>query len=205
MVKKIESILAAIIAVSLTAGAQRAGRAHRYPARRRPGPEEVSLPHRGDDITAPGGTRFEGLRRLTDMPGWLCALARPEYLKTAIERSVPEFASGAMVLKDARPLRRRLKDGVFDGLLDLTVEGPGGARRVVRLRGVADPGRPARVDSISSGVPFGEEGWRCAVPELRLVLETLAADTALPALAMLTDPSRARGFLEGAIRACSPA
>ena len=205
MVKKIASILAALLAVGLGPGAQHAAKVHRHPARRRPGSEEVSLPHRGGDITAPGGTPFEGLWRLTDMPDWLQAIARPEHLKTAMERSIAEFASGAMVLEHVRPRRSRLKDGVFDGMFELTVKGPGGARRVVFLRGVADSGRPAGVNGIFPGVSFGEDGWRCAVPELRLVLEALPVDTALPGLAILTDASRARALLEGAIRAGSPA
>jgi len=210
VMKRMASILAAIIAVGLTPGAPHAPRVpkvHRHPpgVRGRLRSEEAPCPLPEDDTPVAGGTPFEGLWRLTDMPDWLHAIARPVYVKTAIERSVSEFASGAMVLEDVRPRSSRLRDGVFHGLFDLTVEGPGGARRVVCLRGVADPRRPARVDRISPGVPFGEEGWRCAVPELRLVLETLPGDTALPALAMLTDPSRARGFLEGAIRAGSPA
>ena len=205
MVKKIASILAALLAVGLGPGAQHAAKVHRHPARRRPGSEEVSLPHRGGDITAPGGTPFEGLWRLTDMPDWLQAIARPEHLKTAMERSIAEFASGAMVLEHVRPRRSRLKDGVFEGMYELTLKGPGGARRVVCLRGVADPRRSARVEGTSPGVPFGEDGWRRVVPELRLVLETAPADTALPALAILTDPSRARALLEGGIRAGSPA
>ena len=199
MVKKIASILAALLAVGLGPGAQHAAKVHRHPARRRPGSEEVSLPHRGGDITAPGGTPFEGLWRLTDMPDWLQAIARPEHLKTAMERSIAEFASGAMVLEHVRPRRSRLKDGVFDGMFELTVKGPGGARRVVFLRGVADSGRPAGVNGIFPGVSFGEDGWRCAVPELRLVLEALPVDTALPGLAILTDASRARALLEGGV------
>jgi len=205
VVKKIASILAALLAISLGPGAQHAARVHRHPARRRPGPEEVSLPHRGGDITAPGGTPFEGLWRLTDMPDWLHAIARPEHLRTTMERSIAEFASGAMALEHVRPRRSRLKDGVFEGMYELTLKGPGGARRVVCLRGVADPRRSARVEGTSPGVPFGEDGWRRVVPELRLVLETAPADTALPALAILTDPSRARALLEGGIRAGSPA
>ena len=202
---KIASIVAAIIAIGLAAGAQHTARVHRHPARRRPGPEEVFLARLGDDITAPGGMPFEGLWRLTDMPDWLHAIARPEHLRPAMERSIAEFASGAMALEHVRPRRSRLENGVFEGMFELSVQGPGGARRVVCLRGAADPRRPARVDDISPGVPFGEDGWRCAVPELRLVLETAPADTALPALAILTDPSRARALLEDGIRTGSPA
>jgi len=141
---KIASIVAAIIAIGLAAGAQHTARVHRHPARRRPGPEEVFLARLGDDITAPGGMPFEGLWRLTDMPDWLHAIARPEHLRPAMERSVAEFASGAMALEHVRPRRSRLENGVFEGMFELSVQRPGGARRVVCLRGAADPRRPAR-------------------------------------------------------------
>ena len=210
MLKKVAPILAAIVAVGLSARAPhapRVPRVHRHPVRihSRLAPEEDPRPLPEDDIAAAGGTPFEGLWLLKDMPESLRALARPEHLKAAMERSIPEFTSGAVALEHVRPTRGRLEDGVFGGMFELTVNGPGGVRRVVSLSGVADPGRPVRVDGISPDVPFGEDGWRCPVPELRLVLETLPADTALPALAMLTDPSRARALLEGAIRAGSPA
>ncbi|TML45703.1 MAG: hypothetical protein E6G20_12075, partial [Actinobacteria bacterium] len=92
--KKVASILAAIIAVGLAPGPQQAARVLRNPARRSPDLEDASLPHLGDGITAPRGMPFEGLWRLAGMPDWLHAIARPEHLKTAMERSIPEFASG---------------------------------------------------------------------------------------------------------------
>src|SRR5438034_7165422 len=208
--RRITSILAAIVAVGLAPRVPHAPSVPKVPrhpprARRQLGPEEVPYPFPEEGITAASGTPFKGLWLLKSMPEWLRAIARPEHLKAAMERSIPEFASGAVALEHVRPTRGRLEDGVFGGMFELTVNGPGVGRGVVSLSGVADPGRPGRVDGISPDVPFGEDGWRCPVPELRLVLETLPADTALPALAMLTDPSRARGFLEGAIRAGSPA
>jgi len=210
VMRRITSILAAIVAVGLAPRVPHAPSVPKVPrhpprARRQLGPEEVPYPFPEEGITAASGTPFKGLWLLKSMPEWLRAIARPEHLKAAMERSIPEFASGAVALEHVRPTRGRLEDGVFGGMFELTVNGPGGVRRVVCLRGVADSRRPVGVDAVSSGVPFGEYGWRCAVPELRLVLETSPADTALPALAMLTDPSRARAFVEGAIRAGSPA
>ena len=210
MLKKIASFLAAILAVSLSPRATHAPRvpkARRHPprARHQVGPEEAPYSLLEDDVTAASGTPFKGLWLLKSMPKWLRTIARPEHLKAALERSIPEFVSGAMALEQARATRRRLEEGVFGGTFELTVRGPDGARRLVCLRGVADPTRPLLADAFTPNVPFGEYGWRGAVPELRLVLETPPADAALPALAMLADPSRARVFLEGAIRAGLPA
>src|SRR5438552_8268739 len=139
------------------------------------------------------------------MAAWLHAIARSDHLKTVMERNIAEFASGVMALERVQPRRRRLEDGVFDGIFELTIKGPDGVNRRICLRGVADPRRSARGYVISPGVPFGEDSWRCTVPELRLVLQTPPVDTALPALAILTDPSRARALLEDGIRRCSPA
>ena len=210
MMRRITSILAAIVALGLAPRVPHAPSVPKVPrhpprARRQLGPEEAPHPFPEEGITAASGTPFKGLWLLKSMPEWLRAIARPEHLKAAMERSIPEFASGAVALEHVRPTRGRLEDGVFGGIFELTVKGPGGVRRVVCLRGVADSRRPVGVDAVSPGVPFGEDGWRCAVPELRLVLETAPADTALPALAILTDPSRARALLEGGIRAGSPA
>lgn len=49
-------------------------------------------------------------------------------------------------------------------------------------------------------VPFGADGWHCYLPELRLQLRTQAADVALPAVALLTDPDEARPLLEDILR-----
>ena len=200
MLKRIASVLAAILALVLAPGVPQPVR-----ARRRLGPDEVFLPHLEDDSTPSVRTPFDVLWRLEDMPDWLHAIGQPEQLKTALERSIPAFASGAMALEDVRPRGIRLEDGSCGGMFELTFEGFGGARHVVRLRGVAHPGPPARVDGIRTGLPFGEDGWRCTVPELHLVLETLPADAALPALPILTDPDGASQLLEGAMRAESPA
>ena len=49
-------------------------------------------------------------------------------------------------------------------------------------------------------MPFGEEGWRCYLPDLRWDFVLEKSDTSLPAMPALTDPDRARTLLEGALR-----
>ena len=105
MLKRITSILTAIIAVGLTPAAPRAPRVprvHRHPVRihRRLGPEEAPPALPEDDVPAAGGEPFEGLWQLQDMPAWLHAIARPDHLKTVMERNIAEFASGVMALED---------------------------------------------------------------------------------------------------------
>ena len=96
MLKRIISILTAIIAVGLTPAAPRAPRVprvHRHLARihRRLGPEDPRALSE-DDVPAAGGEPFEGLWQLQDMPAWLHAIARSDHLKTVMERNIAEFA-----------------------------------------------------------------------------------------------------------------
>jgi len=145
---------------------------------------------------SPGASLLAGLWRLGELPDWL----RPERLKPAIERSIPEFASGALALRDVRPKRIHLKNGVHGGTFKLAVGGPGEEGRVVSLLGRHDPDGARREAAAGR---FAESGWRGALPDLGLVLETPSAADLLPAQDLLTDPGRARDFLEGAIRAGS--
>ena len=141
-----------------------------------------------------------GLWRLHELPDWL----RPERLKSAMERSIPEFASGALALKEVRPKRIHLKNGFHGGTFKLAVDGPGESRRVVNLLGHLSPTASATAPPPRSTVRFAEAGWRGALPELGLVLETPPSDRALPAQAVLTDADRARALLEYAMRTGSP-
>src|SRR5256885_17101101 len=59
----------------------------------------------------------------------------------------------------------------------------------------------ATVDAIRSGAQFGEQGWRCLLPELGLVLQTLPSESDLPAQPILTDATRAKVILEQGMRA----
>src|SRR5206468_7737059 len=113
VLKRIISILTAIIAVRLPPAAPRAARVprvHRHPARihRRLGPEDDPRALSEDDFPAAGGEPFEGLWQLQDMPAWLHAIARSDHLKTVMERNIAEFASGVMALERVQPRRRRL-------------------------------------------------------------------------------------------------
>ena len=71
--------------------------------------------------------------------------------------------------------------------------------------GVVDRERSAAVDAVRSGAQFGEQGWRCLLPELGLVLETLPPESGLQAQPILTDAKRAKVILEQGMRAGSSA
>src|SRR3989454_5097236 len=149
-------------------------------------------------MTAPGTLMLEGLRLLKDMPGWL----RQDRLERAMRKCVPEFTSGAMTLLEARAKRIRLQTASATGWFMATVEGSGSTHQV-HMIGAVDRGRSAAVDAVRSGAQFGEQGWRCLLPELGLVLETLPPESGLPAQPILTDASRAKVILEQGMRAGS--
>jgi len=178
---------------------------------------------------APSARLWDGLRRFEALPGWLEAAVRPDRLGAALTRNIAELhdPDGPLELRGVDANRLRLGHGHWTGRYRLTVaarSGPAGERpaeRHLELRGSLYPpgalptgsGRPA------VGVALGAPGWRCQLPELGLALDAdegepddaspataaVAADAALPALAPLTDPARARALLERHVATASPA
>ena len=52
---------------------------------------------------------------------------------------------------------------------------------------------------------FGDGGWRCYLPELRLELEMQQPEAELPTLPILIDPEQSRALIERAMRCGAPA
>jgi hypothetical protein len=145
------------------------------------------------------------LDRLGDLPGWLTAPMHPEPVVAALQRHVPEFASGQLTIRRCKPDRLRLKGTVWEALYVLTVdEQDMQASREILLAGILTPPDSERAD-MPSGGPFGSQGWRVYLPELRLDLWISFEDAALETLPVLSDGEQARALLEQGIRACSPA
>ncbi|HEY6193659.1 MAG TPA: hypothetical protein VI504_01340 [Candidatus Eisenbacteria bacterium] len=151
-------------------------------------------------MSGPGERMIRELWRLNALPDWL----RPERLKDAILRNVPEFASGTFTLEEVRPRRIHLKDETPGGTFKLLFEANEDDHREVQLVGHFAPERCADLSAAPCRVPLGQTGWHCALPELGLVLESPPPDTALPAHPVLTDARQARALLEQVIRAGSP-
>jgi hypothetical protein len=140
-------------------------------------------------------------------PEWLGPAGHPEPVRAALERHTPEFASGALEIRDLAVKRMRLKKGQdgWTGQYEVTAGAPGAEPHAVMLFArLIPPGLPEPKFTGASGA-FGDPAWRCYLPELRLELQAQPADPALPALPLLTDPAEARVLLERGIRACSPA
>jgi hypothetical protein len=147
----------------------------------------------------------EALARFAALPDWVVAVSDPEAIRAALVRHVPEFATGELTLGECTVERVRLKRGSQTALYSLTIASrSGGQERVIELLGdIVTAGRPEPTLA-PDDAPFGADGWRRYLPELRLDLSVPPQEPALPALPLLTDPERARKLLEQAIRACSP-
>jgi phosphotransferase family enzyme len=148
----------------------------------------------------------DALSLFATLPDWLMALADSAVVLTALGRHVPEFASGELELRDCKVERVRLRAGSLTALYRLNyADRATGHQRVVEVLGeIVSPGAAERSPG-TNGAPFGTDGWRCYLSELRLDLGLAPAELRLPALSTLMNAERARDFLERAIRADSPA
>jgi hypothetical protein len=159
-----------------------------------------------DVITPVQSANLEAiLHTLSALPEWLAAPMRPEPVVAALERHVPELATGDLIIRRCKPDRLRLKGGRWEALYVLAMEGPGRTEHEeISLAGVLTPPGAERAELPSNG-PFGSREWRVYLPELRLDLWRSFEDQALETLPILSDAELARGLLEQSIRACSPA
>jgi phosphotransferase family enzyme len=144
-----------------------------------------------------------GLDVLMTMPGSLRAIADPAQLLAAFSMAEPALSGDAFTLESVEPRRVRfLEGGVCTATYELGLRDAGGNQRIVAVHGTADLSGREPIQSERLG-EFGKPGWRCPVPELRLVLSSPPADVALPSMKLLEDPVRARALLEEAIRTAS--
>jgi hypothetical protein len=146
----------------------------------------------------------DDVRALARPPSWLRASADPSALRSALTRSVPEIASGAIELRECDVRRVRIKSESCLASYRVSVADSGAREeRVVDLRGDLVPSGHEH-PRVSTARAFGEAGWRRWVPELRMVMTTEPPDTVLDALPALTDPKAASELLGRAIRSSSP-
>jgi aminoglycoside phosphotransferase (APT) family kinase protein len=142
----------------------------------------------------------DGLRRLAALPDWIVVATRSERVIAALQQQVPEVATGAIRIQRCKLDRLRLKNGYWEALYELKVDGPDEQTgRAITLAGTLTPPGSTRPDQAPDGGAFGSAEWRCYLPELRLDLWTSAEEEQLEALPLLTDPEQARAFLEQSI------
>lgn len=147
----------------------------------------------------------DGLDRFAQLPDWLIAIVQPERVRAALAQAIPEIAAGELTANACEISRVRLKKERWTGIYQLTVEMPNGdARRVIRMHGTLIPPNQPEPPAPAAARALGSEGWRCYVPELRLLLETQPPEAALPSLPSLIDPEQGRVLIEQSMRAAAP-
>jgi Phosphotransferase enzyme family len=144
------------------------------------------------------------LEKLAALPAWLRVLNEPEAVRAALLRSVPEFGSGALVIRGVELERARNKRGIWNVQYRLLVEDRDGNATVFLVAGALHPPASPGLDGIFPTGVFGSDGWRGVVSDLGLVLVMGAPDKELFAFPALMGPDRARVILERGIRAHSP-
>jgi hypothetical protein len=144
------------------------------------------------------------LHQLATLPDWLAAAANGARVAAALERAVPELASGALAIRRCKVDNLRLKGQQWLARYELTVaQADGPARELALIGTLTAPGAPAQATSDGA---FGSAEWRGQLPELGLALRVdLEVEEEFEALPILTDPAQARAFLQQSIRAGAPA
>src|SRR5918992_5886935 len=121
------------------------------------------------------------LEKLAALPAWLRILNEPEAVRAALVRSVPDFGSGALLLRDVELERARNKGGIWNVHYRLFVENSDGKGTVLLVAGALYPPASPGLDGIFPTGVFRTDGWRGVVSDLGLVLAMEAPDKELSA------------------------
>jgi hypothetical protein len=133
------------------------------------------------------------------LPEWLADAIRPHRVAESLTRHVPELADGRVALLECTPQRLRAKSGAWLARYRLRVTGRAGTPwELVLVGSLCPPGEPLPDQAGVGTAPaaFGERGWGCVLPDLRLELHVEESDEALPALGTLVRPTRVARLLE---------
>lgn len=143
------------------------------------------------------------VRQFSTIPAWLAAALDADQVMMALNRHVPEFASGALTLRDCAIDQLHLKDtnGEWGRNWMLTVADADGERLIpIRVKLIA-PGLPT-IDQPATTLPLESSEWQCWLPEVGLLCKRgrWKKDKELPSLKVLIDPEQSRLLLEQALR-----
>lgn len=146
----------------------------------------------------------QAVRQLSGIPSWLAIALDADQVIQALNRHVPEFASGALTLRACAIDQLHLKDtnGEWGRNWMLTVAGADGERQVPMRVQLVAPGLAA-IDPPAETSPFESSDWRCWLPEVGLLCKRGRSkkDKELPSLMALSDPEQSRALIEQALRA----
>jgi hypothetical protein len=158
-------------------------------------PGEPILMHDPDSVQV--------VRQFGAIPSWLAAALDVDQVMMALNRHVPEFASGALKLRDCAIDLLHLKDtkGEWGRNWLLTVADADSERLIpIRVTLIA-PGL-STFDQTAPAVPLESSDWHCWLPEVGLFCKRGRSkkEKELPSLKALIDAEQARPLLEQALR-----
>lgn len=138
--------------------------------------------------------RWEGLERFGAMPEWLARLDDDVRVQAVLREAIP----GA---KRAKLGGVRLKPGAWTARCTVVLDGEEEPQHLKATLVPPETAATAAAKPSASGESGSKRRW---VEDLRLELVPAEPEAKLPALGMLTDPERARAFLEEAISTGTP-
>ena len=143
------------------------------------------------------------VRQFSTIPRWLADALDADQVMMALNRHVPEFASGALTLRDCAIDQLHLKDtnGEWGRNWLLTVADAGSEQLIPIRVTLTAPGLPA-IAHPATTLPLESSDWQCWLPEVGLLCKRGRSkkEKELPSLKMLTDGGQARALLEQALR-----
>ena len=139
------------------------------------------------------------LDAFAELPEWLATVMVPGRVADALRGAVPELSGPRFRLVGAVVDRLRAKGSEWHVHCRVELLDEGEPAQLVLVGRLVPPGSPLPAE-LPGDAAFGEPGWRCDLPDLRLHLEAEAADPALPALASLVDADDAAAVLQQALR-----
>jgi aminoglycoside phosphotransferase (APT) family kinase protein len=133
---------------------------------------------------------------------WFEEALRPSRVIADLSGAVPEFTDGSLALLRCRigRVRPSIAGNQWTAVYEIDVRDTAtGVVRTCVARGVIEP--PGRESAHPlDGVPFGTDGWGWVAPGLGLHLVAVTVDSALPGLAVLTDPEQGGVLVQSALR-----
>jgi thiamine kinase-like enzyme len=148
---------------------------------------------------------LSGLQRFSELPSWLASAKDHDRTYEILSKDIPEIANGSVILKKCKIGHMLLKGNVWQNMCTLKVREPDEpGERILELSGTLFPPGNLSINHPVIEGAFGAKGWRAIVPELNLELRTQEPETELESFGLLTDPERAREFLERSLHGSSP-
>jgi len=149
---------------------------------------------------------LSGLQQFSELPTWLAAAKDHDRNYKILSKDIPEIANGSVILKKCKIGHMLLKGNIWQNTCTLKVRDPDEpGERILELSGTLFPPGNLSINHPVIEGAFEAEGWRAILPELNLELRTQEPETELESFGLLTDPERAREFLEHNLHDSSPA